>query len=100
MNKDLEVTRAIDVMLICFYSLGYLTLTGEHLRRRHTIERGSDLLLPWQTNLAVDLRCRLEVFDTLVEQTGTQHDAVWAESVLCVVYVRSTVLKFVSIDWQ
>lgn len=99
-NKALKVTRTIDMALMCFVSVNYHTLMVKYLRWRHAIERGGDFLLPWQTNLAVDLRCRLEVFDTLVEQTSTQHDVVWAESLLCVIYVRSAVLHLVSIKRQ
>ena len=73
-------------------------LRRAHLRRRHSLERSRNLLLPRQTDLGVNLGRRLEVLDTLVEQTGAQDDAVRAERLLCVVHVRGAVLAVVAVD--
>lgn len=69
-----------------------------YLRRRHALEASGDLLLPWQAHLGVDLRRRLEVLDSLVQQTGAKDDAVGAERLLCVVDVGGAVLAVVAVD--
>ena len=54
-----------------------------------------NLLLPRQAVLAVDLRTRREVLDTLVEQSCPQNNAVRAEGFLGVVDMGGAVLAVV-----
>lgn len=66
-----------------------------HLRRRQSIKRGRNLLLPRQAILAVNLRPRLKIIDTLLQQSSPQDDFVGPHGILLVVDMRSAVLAVV-----
>jgi len=71
----------------------YIQVTEHlYLRRRHNLECLRNLLLPRQAVLAKDFRTRLEVFDTFVQQSCPQDNAVGAEGLLLMVHVRGAVL--------
>ena len=63
--------------------------------RWHSLKGVRNLLLPRQAVLAVDLRTRLEVLHTLVEQSCPQNNVVWAEGFLGVVHMGGAVLAVV-----
>lgn len=86
----------VDALIV--HSLIDSWLCNQDLRRGHTLEASSNLLLPWQANLGVDLRRRLEVLDALIEQASPEHDAVGAQRLLRVVDMRGAVLAVVAVD--
>lgn len=88
--------RRIDIHVLITLRISIFIV--RHLRRRHALEGGRNLLLPWQAHLGVDLGRGLEVLDTLVEQAGAEDNVVGAESLLCVVHVGGAVLAVVAVD--
>lgn len=68
------------------------------LRRRHNLKRLRNLLLPAQAVLSKDLSTRLELLDTLCQQSSAQDNAVWTKRLLLMVNVASAILAIEAVD--